>query len=322
MRLVRVHQWGAPEVLKLEEGRIPDPGPDELRIKVQAAGINYVDIYKRRGIYAIELPAVLGEEGAGVVDAVGGSVEGFSPGDQVAFVLHTGSYAEYAIVPASKAVHIPDGLSVQTAAAVMLQGLTAHFLTRSAFSLQEGQIALVHAAAGGVGTLLVQAAKNAGAVVFGTASTEEKARLVKDLGADEVILYSRVDFLDEVIGLTGGEGVQVVYDSVGQTTFEKSLRCLAPRGCMVLYGQASGPAPPLDPQRLGSLGSLYLTRPSLGHYVATREEYESRTRDLFGWILAGKLEVRIDRTFPLTEAPEAHQYMEDRKTKGKILLVP
>jgi NADPH2:quinone reductase len=322
MKAIRVNQYGSLEALHYEDIPDPEPGEGEARVKIKAAGVNFVDIYHRMGRYPSKLPITLGMEGAGVIDAVGPSVDSVKPGDLVAYAMQQGSYAEYAIVPAWKLVRVPDQITTQQAAAVMLQGMTAHYLSSSTYPLSEGDTALIHAAAGGVGHLLVQLAKRCGARVIGTVSTQEKAALCKKAGADEIILYTRTDFEAETKRLTGDKGVDVVYDSVGKTTFQKSLNCLRPRGYLVLYGQSSGPVEPLDPQVLNAKGSLFLTRPSLGHYAADQEELTQRANDLFTWIIAGELEVRIDQTFPLSEAAEAHRYMEDRKTKGKILLLP
>lgn len=322
MHAILVQEYGGPQVLQIEGIPTPEPGPGEARVKIEAAGVNFIDVYHRTGSYPGQLPITPGVEGAGVVDSVGPDVEDLRPGDRVAYAMQRGSYSEYAVVPAWKLVSIPDGLDTQLAAAVMLQGMTAHYLSHSTYPLQSGETALVHAAAGGVGQLLVQLAKRRGARVIGTVSTEEKARLARAAGADDVILYSEVDFESETRRLTGGAGVEVVYDSVGQTTFDRSLNCLKTRGYMVLYGQSSGPAPSLDPQVLNRKGSLFLTRPSLGHYAADREALLARSGDLFRWMAAGELKVQIDRTFPLADAPQAHRYIEGRKTKGKLLLIP
>lgn len=322
MHAIRVHRAGGPEVLSYEEVAIPEPGTGEARVKIEAAGVNFIDIYVREGLYKRPLPLTLGEEGAGVVDAVGPGVTDLKRGDRVAYAMQSGSYAEYAIVPAWKLVPVPDKVDIRVAAAVMLQGMTAHYLTHSTYPLRPGDTALVHAAAGGVGLLLVQIAKRRGARVIGTVSTEEKARLAREAGADEVILYTQVDFEKEARRLTDGKGVDVVYDSVGKTTFEQSLNSLKRRGYMVLYGQSSGPVGPFDPQILNAKGSLFLTRPTLGHYVADRAELLQRANDLFTWIEAGELQVRIDQTYPLAAAAEAHRYLQERKTKGKLLLIP
>ena len=322
MRAIRVHEYGSPEVLRYEEVPIPEPGDGEVRVKVEVIGVNFIDVYHRAGQYPVERPFTPGVEAAGIVDAVGLGVTEFKEGDRVAYAMQLGSYAEYAVVPAQKLISIPEGIDMQTAAAVMLQGMTAHYLVYSTYSLQPGETALVHAAAGGVGQLLVQLAKRRGARVIGTVSTEEKARLAKEAGADEVILYTQTDFEQEVKRLTDGRGVDVVYESVGRATFERSLNCLRPRGYLVLYGQASGAVPPFDPQILNAKGSLFLTRPSLAHYVADRKELLWRAGDLFQWLGSGELKVRIDQTFPLAEAAEAHRYLEARQTKGKVLLIP
>lgn len=322
MRAIRIHEFGGPDVLRYEEVPLPEPGPGEARIRIEAVGINYIDIYQRKGQYPDPLPVIPGREAAGVVDAVGPGVTDVIPGTRVVYAMHVGSYAEHAVVPARRLVPIPDAMDTRLAAAAMLQGLTAHYLTCSTYPLQPGDIALVHAAAGGVGLLLVQMAKRRRARVIGTVSTEEKARLAKEAGADEVISYTQADFEAEITRLTDGKGVHVVYDSVGQSTFDKSLNCLRPRGCMVLYGQSSGPVPSFNPQLLSAKGSLFFTRPNLMHYTLDREELLQRAEDLFGWILAGTLVVRIDAIFPLAEAPAAHRRLEGRETIGKLLLIP
>jgi len=321
MKAIRVHEFGPPEVLKYEEVPRPEPGPGELLVRVEASGVNFVDVYHRTGQYDADLPFTPGMEGAGEVVALGLDVEGFQTRDRVAYAMHLGAYAEYAVVPADEAVLIPQGIETRMAAAVMLQGMTAHYLSHSTHRLEEHDVVLIHAAAGGVGSLLVQMAKLRGAHVIGTASTEEKARRAGQLGADEMIPYSEVDFQEKVAEITAGEGVDVVFDGVGAATFRKGLDCLRTRGTMVLFGQASGAVEPLDPQVLKAKGSLYLTRPSLSHYVAEREELEQRASDLFRWMEKGLLEVRVDRTFPLEEATVAHRYLEGRKTQGKVLLV-
>ncbi len=312
MKAIRVHTFGDPSVLRYEDAPLPEPGAGEARIKVEAVGVNYVDIYRRTGLYPGALPMTLGSEASGVVDAVGPGVTGLAVGDRVASASLPGAYAEYAVGPADALV----------AAAVMLQGMTAHYLVYTTYPLKPGDVALVHAAAGGVGLLLVQLAKRCGARVIGTVSTEEKARLARDAGADDVLLYTRVDFAAEARRLTAGRGVDVVYDSVGRTTFDGSLNALRPCGYMVLYGQSSGPVPPLDLQVLNAKGSLFVTRPTLAHYTASRADLLRRANDLFAWIAASELTVRIDTTFPLAEASEAHRYMEARKSKGKVLLTP
>ncbi len=322
MKVVRVHQFGGPEVLSLDDVAMPEPGPGEVRVRVQAVGVNFIDIYHRTGAYKGGLPLTLGQEAAGTVDAVGPNVTEVKPGDRVAYTSVQGSYAQYAIVPAARLVTVPAAITAEQAAAVMLQGMTAHYLTHSTYPLKAGDTALVHAAAGGLGLLVVQMAKQAGARVIGTVSTEEKAALAKGAGADDVILYTTQDFEAETKKLTGGKGVDVVYDSVGKTTFDKSLNCLRPRGYMVLCGQSSGAVSAFDPQVLNARGSLFLTRPTLGHYTATRDELLWRANDLFKWMQAGKLHVRVDKTFPLAQAGEAHEYLAGRKSKGKLLLIP
>jgi NADPH:quinone reductase len=322
MKAIRVHQFGGPEVLRYEDVPLPEPGAGEARVKVEAVGLNYVDVYRRKGQYTAQLPFILGSEAAGVVDAIGPGVADLSVGDRVASAAIPGAYAEYAIAPVRELVPLPSDIDTRTAAAVMLQGMTAHYLTHSTYPLKPGDKALVHAAAGGVGLLLVQMAKRRGARVIGTVSTADKARLARETGADEVILYTHTDFAAETRRLTGGTGVDVVYDSVGQATFEGSLNALRRRGYMVLYGQSSGPVPPVDLQILNTKGSLFVTRPTLAHYTAERAELLQRAGDLFTWIRAGALTVRIDTTFPLANAADAHRYLEGRQTKGKVLLIP
>lgn len=322
MKAVRVHEFGGPEVLRYENVPVPEPGPGEVRIRIEASGVNFVDTYQRTGAYKGELPFTLGMEGAGAVDAVGEGVTSVQPGDLVAYAMTRGSYAEYAVVPEHALARVPATSNARQAAAVILQGMTAHFLATSTFPLREGHVALIHAAAGGVGGLLVQIAKRRGATVLATCSTEEKAARVRRLGADAVIRYTEVDFEAEVKRLTEGAGVHVVYDGVGQATFMKGLNCLRRRGMMVLFGAASGAVAPLDPQVLNAKGSLFLTRPTLGDYVATREELQQRATDLFTWMAAGELDVPVDRLFPLSEVAEAHRTIEGRKTQGKLLLVP
>src|SRR5512136_1077718 len=322
MQAIRVHQFGGLDVLSLDQVPLPEPGPGEARVKLEAAGVNYIDIYHRMGQYKGALPLTLGQEGAGVVDAMGPNVTEVKLGDRVAYASQQGAYVEQHVVATWRLVPIPNAVSTQQAAAVMLQGLTAHYLCSSTYPLRPGDTALVHAAAGGVGLLLVQIAKRCGARVIGTVSTEEKAQLAREAGADEVILYTQSDFEAEVKRITGGKGVNVVYDSVGKTTFDKSLNCLRPRGYMVLFGQSSGAVSPLDPQVLNAKGSLFLTRPTLAHYTADRQELLSRTNDLFAWMASGELKVRIDRAFPLAQAVDAHRYMEGRQSKGKVLLIP
>jgi NADPH:quinone reductase len=322
MKAIRVHAVGGPDVLTHEEVAKPEPGNGEARIKIEAIGVNFIDIYQRSGLYKLPLPFTLGQEAAGVVDAVGVGVSQVKIGDRVEYASVMGAYAEYAIAPAWRLVTVPEGVTAQQAAAVMLQGMTAHYLVSDTYPLKAGDTALIHAAAGGTGQLLVQIAKMRGARVIGTVSTEEKSRLAKQAGADEVILYTQQDFEAEVKRLTEGKGVDVVYDSVGQATFDKSLNCIRRRGTMVLFGQSSGPVPPLDPQVLNAKGSLFLTRPLLAHYTVDRTELLKRADDLFGWIRAGKLQVRIDHTFPLGDAANAQRALQGRGTTGKLLLIP
>jgi NADPH2:quinone reductase len=322
MKAIRVHQYGGLEALKYEEVPMPETSEGEARVKIEAIGVNFLDLYQRMGRYQGTLPFTLGQEAAGTVDAVGSNVTDVKPGDRVAYASVPGSYAEFANVPAWRLVPIPEEVDAQYAIAVMVQGMTAHYLTHSTYKIKEGDTALVHAAAGGTGQLLVQVAKRCGARVIGTVSTEEKAVLASEAGADNVILYTQTDFEGEVKRLTNNVGVEVVYDSVGKDTFDKSLNCLKQRGYMVLYGASSGAVPPVDPQILNARGSLYLTRPYIGHYTADRAELMSRVNDLFSWIAAGELKVRIDKTFPLTDAAEAHRYLESRQSKGKVLLIP
>ena len=320
MKAIRVEQVGDPDVLQYMDVPTPEPGPGEARVKIDVAGVNFIDTYHRRGWYPLTLPFTPGVEGAGTVDAVGEGVTDVAVGDPVAYGMSTGSYAEYAIVPAHLLVERSDGVSAQQGAAAMIQGMTAHYLACSTYPLQEGDTCLIHAAAGGTGALLVQIAKLRGARVIGTVSTEEKEQIAREAGADEIIRYTEADFEEGVSYLTDGKGVEVVYDSVGIATFDKSLNCLKPRGYMVLFGQASGVVPSFDPQILNQKGSLFLTRPTLGAYILTREELESRANDIFGWIADGSLKIRIDRTFALSDAKGAHEYLEARKTKGKVLL--
>jgi NADPH2:quinone reductase len=320
MKIIQVPQPGGPENMKLADVPVPSPGPGQALVRIAASGVNFIDVYFRIGLYKADLPITLGNEGAGVVEAVGPGVTEVQPGDRVAYAMARGSYAEYAVVPAAQLVPIPNGVDFETAAAAMLQGMTAHYLTHSTFPLKPGDTCLVHAAAGGAGGLTVQMAKMLGARVFGTVSTEEKARIAREHGADEVIRYTEQDFEAEVKRLTDGRGVDVVYDSVGKTTFDKSLNSLRPRGMMVLFGQSSGPVPPVDPNILNGKGSLFLTRPSLGHHVLTRRELLWRAEDVLGWIAAGKLKLRIDRSYPLADVAQAHRDLESRRTAGKLIL--
>ena len=322
MKAIRVHQPGGVGAMQYEDAPMPEPASGEARVKVEAIGVNFIDVYHRSGQYKLETPFTPGSEAAGVVDAVGDGVDDVQVGDRVAYAMQIGAYAEYAVVPAWKLVPLPDGVSFETGAAVMLQGMTAHYLAYSTFPLQAGHSALIHAAAGGVGLLLVQIAKQCGAFVIGTVSTAEKEQLVRGAGADAVIRYTEQDFVAETKRLTDGKGVHVVYDSVGKTTFDGSLNCLRPRGYLALFGQSSGAVPPFDPQILNAKGSLFMTRPSLAYYAADREELLWRSGDLFRWIAAGQLNVRIDRSVPLAEVAAAHRALEARETAGKVVLMP
>ena len=322
MKAVRVHTPGGPDVLKYEDVPEPQPKAGEAIVRIDAAGLNYVDVYYRSGLYKAELPMTLGLEAGGTVTAVGPNVTEVKVGDKVAYTGVAGAYAQFAAVPAQRLVVLPASVSTRQGAAAMLQGMTAHYLACSTYPLKKGDTCLVHAAAGGVGLLLCQIAKMRGARVIGTVSTEEKAKLAREAGAAEVILYTKQDFEAEVKRLTAGKGVQVVYDSVGKTTFDKGFNCLAPRGLMVLYGQSSGPLGPFDPQVLNAKGSLFLTRPSLVHHVATRDELLARAGDVLGWIRDGKLRLRTEFEFALKDAAEAHRALEGRKTTGKVLLIP
>ncbi len=322
MKAIRIHSNGGPEVLQYEEIDRPAPGPKQALVKIDAVGVNFIDIYFREGLYKTDLPFTNGQEAAGTVAEVGAEVSGLKAGDRVAYTGVQGSYAEYAAVPADRLVKVPDGIETRTAAAIMLQGMTVHYLTHSTFAIQPGQTALIHAAAGGVGLTLVQVAKMRGARVIGTCSTKEKAERVREAGADEVILYSEQNFEEEVKRLTQGAGVDVVYDSVGKATWEGSLNCLRPRGMMVTFGNASGPVPPVPPLTLTAKGSIFMTRPSLIHYISKREELEQRSSDLFDWIKSGKLKVNIGEEFPLAQAAEAQKRLAGRLTSGKLLLIP
>ncbi|HUG41289.1 MAG TPA: quinone oxidoreductase [Longimicrobiales bacterium] len=322
MRAVRVTATGGPEVLRLTEAADPAPGPGEALIRVERAGVNFIDVYHRTGLYRKELPFTPGVEGAGVVEAVGAGVERVAAGDRVAWAMSPGSYAELAAVPAWRLVRLPAEVGFDVGAALMVQGMTAHYLVRSTRPLEAGDVAVVHAAAGGVGLLLVQLAKRQGAMVIGTCSTAEKAERVRAAGADHVIRYTETPFRPEVLRLTEGRGATVVYDSVGKTTFADSLECLRPRGMLVLFGQSSGTVEPLDPGVLASRGSLFLTRPSLAHYTADEAEVEWRGGELMDRVRSGDLDVRIHDVLPLEEAPEAHRLLEGRRTSGKLLLRP
>jgi NADPH2:quinone reductase len=319
MKAVYIEQPGGLDALRYGDQPTPEPKPGEVLVKLAASGVNFIDTYHRSGLYKLPLPAVLGSEGAGTVERVGESVTTFQPGDRVAYAMARGSYAEYAVAPVNLVVKIPEGVEFRQAAAMMLQGMTAHYLSHSTFPLKAGHIALIHAAAGGTGRLLVQMAAMLGARVIATAGTEAKAELARSAGASDVILYDREDWVAVVKKLTDGKGVDVVYDSVGQATFLKGFDCLKTRGTMVFFGHSSGPVLQVDPLMLMAKGSLYLTRPTLGSYIS-REEIEWRTKDLFGWIAAGKLDLRIDKEYPLAEAATAQRYLEGRQTTGKIIL--
>jgi NADPH:quinone reductase len=320
MKQIQVKELGGPEAMQLVDAPTPQPGPQQALVRIAAAGVNFIDVYFRTGLYKASSPVTLGNEGAGTVEAVGPEVTDVKPGDRVAYAMARGSYAEFAVVPIGMLVKIPEKVDFNTAAAAMLQGMTAHYLTHSTYPLKNGDTCLVHAAAGGAGGLIVQMARMLGARVFGTVSTEEKARIARAHGVDEAILYTSQDFEHEVRRLTEGRGVDVVYDSVGKTTFEKSLNSLRPRGMMALFGQSSGPVPPFDPSVLNAKGSLFLTRPSLAHHLLTRQELDWRAGDVLKWIAEGKLKLRIDRTYPLAEAAAAHRDLEGRHTAGKLLL--
>ena len=322
MKAIQVKQPGGIEAMELVDLPVPQPKANEAVVKIAAAGVNFIDVYNREGRYKVPLPFVLGQEGAGTITAVGSDAKGVAVGDRVAYAMSLGSYAEYAAVPVAKLVKVPNGVDEPDAAAAMLQGMTAHYLAYDTFPLKKGQTALVQAAAGGVGLLLVQKAHNIGARVIATVSTDSKAALAKAAGADDIILYSQTDFETETKRLTDGKGVNVVYDSVGKTTFEKGLNVLHPRGMMVLYGGSSGAVAPLDPLVLTQKGSLFLTRPSLGNYIATPEDLQARAGAVFGMIRDGKLKLRGEHIYPLAEAQQAHRDLEGRKTTGKLLLIP
>lgn len=322
MKAIRVAKPGGPEVLELQDVPAPQPRPGEALVRVEAAGVNFIDIYQRSGVYKLPLPFTLGQEGAGVVEAAGEGVQEVKPGDRVAWAGQMGSYATHQAIPAARLVPVPGKLDSRSAAAAMLQGMTAHYLVHDTFPLKPGQVCLIHAAAGGVGQLFCQMARKAGAQVIGTAGGPDKVRQAKEAGAHECIDYRAQDFEAEVKRITAGKGVHAVYDSVGKDTFEKSLRCLRPRGTMVLFGASSGPVPPVDPQALAQGGSLYLTRPTLGSYVATREELLARAGAVLGAIEKGELKLRIEKAMPLAEAAKAHELLASRKTSGKLLLLP
>ncbi len=322
MKAIRVHAAGGPEALRYEDIPQPTPEAGQVLVKIEAAGVNFIDVYQRTGHYKVAVPFTPGQEAAGVVVAVGSGVTEPRVGDRVAYTGVVGAYAEFAVVPADRVVALPDGVGTKQGAAAMLQGMTAHYLVTATYPMKAGDTCLVHAAAGGVGLLLCQLAKLRRARVIGTVSTREKAALAREAGADEVILYTEQDFEAEVKRVTSGTGVQVVYDSVGKTTFDRGLNCLALRGMMVLYGQSSGPVGPLDPQVLNSKGSLFLTRPTLAHHITTRSELLARSNEVLGWINTGKLKLRIGAEFALRDAGEAHRQLEARRTTGKVLLVP
>lgn len=322
MKAIVVETCGAPEMMVYREAEKPQPKAGEALVKLEAIGLNFIDVYHRTGLYPLPRPFIPGMEAAGVIEAIGEGVTQVKAGDRVAYAMYPGAYAEYSTVPVWKLVHVPSNVSAEQAAAAMLQGMTAHYLVTSVYPLKAGETALIHAAAGGVGLLLIQMVKNIGGRVIGTVSTTAKADLARAAGADEVILYTEQDFETETRRLTDGKGVAVVYDSVGKDTFLKSLNCLAPRGMLALFGQSSGSVPPFDPGLLAQKGSLFLTRPSLAHYAATPEELLWRAGEIFKWIGAGKLHLRIEKTFPLADAAEAHRQLEGRKTTGKVLLIP
>ena len=322
MQAIQILTNGSADVLTLSDLPTPAPGPGEALIRIEASGVNFIDIYYREGRYPATLPLVLGEEAAGIVVSVAPDVTRFQPGDRVAWRGIPGTYAQLAIAPAESLVAIPEGITFQQAAAAITQGMTAHYLTHSTYPIQPGDEVLIHAGAGGTGLLLIQMAKARGARVFTTVSTEEKAALARAAGADEIILYTREDFVAKIKKLASGPGLSVVYDSVGKSTFDKSLEVLRPRGLMVLFGGASGAVPPFDLIRLSRMGSLYVTRPTLNNYVATREELETRARDVFDGILNGTLKLRLEHTYPLADAAHAHRDLESRKTTGKLLLIP
>jgi NADPH2:quinone reductase len=321
MKAIHVREPGGSDKMELVEVPTPRPGPKQALVRIAASGVNFIDVYFRSGLYKANSPIALGSEAAGTVEAIGPDVTEVAAGDRVAYAMVRGSYGEYAVVPSAQLVKIPDGIDFKSAAAAMLQGMTAHYLTHSTYPINGGDACLVHAAAGGAGRLIAQMAKARGARVFGTVSTDEKATAAREAGVDEPIIYTNIDFEAEVKRLTDGGGVHVVYDSVGRTTFEKSLGCLRPRGMLALFGQSSGPVAPIDPQIMNSRGSVFLTRPSLAHYVLDREELLWRAGDVLSAVASGALKLRIDRTYPLAEAAAAHRDLESRKTIGKLLLI-
>jgi NADPH:quinone reductase len=322
MKAIQVRKIGGPGALELLDLPVPQPKSNEAVVKITASGVNFIDVYYREGRYKAQVPFVVGQEASGVISALGSDVKGFAVGDRVAYTMHMGTYAEYGVVAADQLVKIPAGVSDREAAAVLLQGMTAHYLVHDTYPLKKGETALVHAAAGGVGLLLVQMAHNLGAHVIATVSTEDKAKLARTAGADDIILYTQKDFEAETKRLTGGRGVDVVYDSVGKTTFEKGLNVIRPRGMMALYGGSSGAVPPFDPITLTQKGSLFLTRPSLGAYVATPAELQQRAGAVFSMVSAGKLKLRFEHIYSLEQAQQAHRDLEGRKTTGKLLIIP
>jgi len=322
MKAVRIETHGGPEVLRVVELPTPKPGPGQVLVGIEAVGLNFIDTYQRSGLYQLPLPAVLGQEGAGRVVSLAADVKTLKVGDRVAFAHAMGAYADSVVIAADRLVPVPNGVTSRVAAAVLLQGMTVQYLVTDTFGLKPGHTCLIHAAAGGVGLLLIQVAKRKGATVIGTVSTPEKAQLARGAGADHVINYVEEDFEPAVKQLTGGRGVQVVYDSVGKTTFAKSLNVLAPRGMLVTFGQSSGAVPPFDPLLLSQRGSLFLTRPVLGHYIATRDELLARANETLGWVADGRLKVRIDSEYPLAAVADAHRRLESRQSAGKILLIP
>ncbi len=322
MKAIQVPKTGGVEVLSFLDLPVPQPKPNEVIVKIAASGVNYIDVYFREGRYPIPPPFILGQEASGVVSETGSAVKDFKAGERVAYTGITGAYAEYEAVPADRLVRLPANITDHQAAAAMLQGMTAHYLTRSTYPLKKGDIALVHAAAGGVGLLLVQMAKALGARVIGTVSTEEKAKLAREAGADDVIFYTKQDFEAETKRLTDGKGVHVIYDGVGKTTFDQDLNCLRPRGYLALFGASSGPVPLFDLNKLAQKGSLFVTRPTLVHHIASHEELQQRATDVLNMISSGKLKLRIEHLYPLKDAQQAHRDLEGRKTTGKLLLIP
>jgi NADPH:quinone reductase len=321
-RVIRAHRTGGPEVMQLDEVQLPPPGPGQALVRIEAAGVNFIDIYQRSGLYQVPLPVTLGQEGAGVVEQVGSGVSDLRAGQRVAWTGVLGAYATHALVPADRLVPVPEGISSKIAAAVMLQGMTAQYLSHDTYPLKRGEWCVIHAAAGGVGLLFCQMAKRIGARTIGTAGTEAKAQLARKAGAEEVIVYTKQDFEAEVRRLTGGAGASVVYDSVGKDTFDRSLKCLRKRGMIVLFGQSSGPVPPFDLQRLSAGGSLYITRPTLVTHIATREELLTRAGTVLDMVRRGELDVKIEAELPLAQAAKTHELLASRKTTGKLLLVP